>query len=144
MGEIPLDAARALDELRDLKDEPWAGPRSWLSPELFDAALASAPSPPAVLDEDLAWLHAHWSLAKGMEEGGDGAKGRLRRRLARALLAPFLGQIEQYMATNVRTVDALARRVDELEASHLRVLGAVRHDFVALARYLEERLDEGR
>lgn len=116
MGQSPLDPVQLLADLREER-------RRLAWEPLPPTPLAEPWDRPGVAGlESLAYLHRHWTLEGGGANGdaahvGGGARHRLERlgrRLVAHLLSPYLVQERDLRANVVQTVDALARRLDEL------------------------------
>jgi len=63
-------------------------------------------------------------------------------RLVTATFAPYLERLQDYLGVNVRALQEVASRVDELEASQAALMAAVRADFVDLARHVEDGMGD--
>jgi len=115
VDKSPLDPAQILADLREER-------RRLAWEPLPPAPLAEPWNKPGVSAlESLTYLHRHWTLEGGDADGdtprGGGPRHRLEqvgRRLVARLLSPYLVQGRDLRANVVQTVDALARRLDEL------------------------------
>lgn len=145
MGDIPVDAQHVVAELRQATRRQGAAPRSWVPSQSFEDTLSDASPPPVHLNQHLGWMHANWDLSALLAPPeGRGPKAlvrRLQHRLAMAVLGPYLARLQDYLGVNVRALDTVSRRVDDLSANQLRVLGALRHDLVDFAHHVDEALD---
>lgn len=146
MGELPLDAQHVVDELRAARRATAAEPRSWAPSESFDGALADSGRPPIYLNSHLAWMHANWRLAEVLappaQRGIKGAISRVAHRVIMFALKPYFERLQDYLGVNVRAMEAVSRRVDDVASDQLRMLGAVRHDMIDFAHHIDERLDD--
>lgn len=147
MEQVPLDARSVLDQLRasapPLGEAP---PRSWVPSASFDALLDEADVTPLVLDGHLAWLRDNCDLSHVLaapeESGVKGWAKRWAYRIVLAVLHPYLVKVQDCIAETVRTLDAVALRVDEQAKAQLQSVTAVRTDLVDFARQVDERLGE--
>lgn len=148
MGTAPLDDRDGPDRLRArLRSRAAEPPRPWLPARAFGEgvdAFLRWPREPLAAHPDLAWLHARWQLGETLTRpGGRGPRALLRRAVHRAVtgvLSPYLARTTELAAAVTRIADALARRVDELEAGERAALEAVREDLAELAAELDRRL----
>lgn len=146
MEHLPLDARSVVEQLR-AAPRPRVGdhPNSWVPSQSFDSLILDAKHTPAHLSAHLAWLHGNWSLEASLAPPTRaGVRGWWRRVTHRAVvraLRPYLAQMQDCVGATVRSLDELARRLDDQEAVQLRTLGAVRSDLVDLATHVDERLE---
>ena len=146
MGDIPLDARRVVDDLREARHAVGnTAPSSWVPSESFESTLHHAIQPPVHLNGHLNWMHHNCDLrallAPPPSKGVKGFVRRLTHRLVMSVLGPYLDRLQDYLGVNTRAVDTVCRRVDDQLASQLRLLGAVRSDMIDLAHHVDERLD---
>jgi hypothetical protein len=110
----------------------------------YQQPLDATPLRPVRANEHLGWMHKNWDLrplvGPPREHGWRGLLKRLVHRLATATFGPYLERLQDYLGVNVRALDEIARRVDELEASQAALIEAVRADFVDLARHVEDHM----
>jgi hypothetical protein len=147
MDHLPLDAREVVDELRSAPEPPSGHqPRSWVPSASFEPLITDAERPPVVLNEHLQWLHKNWNLEPLLAPPpGGGPRGWVKRVIHRAftaVLRPYLMRLQDCVGVTVRTLDTIARRVDDQSALQLRSIGTVRSDLLDLARHVDERLDE--
>ena len=145
MADLPVDAQHIVDELRAIRQAHDIPSRTWLPSESFEGTLAEAIRPPVHMNEHLGWLHANWDLGALLAPPpGRGVKGlvkRLQHRLIMVVLAPYLARLQDYLGVNVRAIDDVSRRVDDVASNQLRMIGAVRHDMIDFAHHVDERID---
>jgi hypothetical protein len=146
MEHLPLDARSVVDELRSAPRPTSAlGPRTWVPSQSFDSLVLDADRPPVHLNDHLNWLHQNWNLQAAIAPPpGGGLKGFVKRTIHRAVVAvlrPYLNQVQDCIGVTVRTLDVIARRVDEQASTQLRTVGAVRSDLVDFAHHVDERID---
>ncbi|HLI43953.1 MAG TPA: hypothetical protein VKU92_05730 [Acidimicrobiales bacterium] len=145
MAELPVDARHVVDELRAIRQSEGVSPRGWAPSESFERVLSEAIRPPLHENEHLAWMHRNWDLgallAPPPARGVRGVVRRLQHRLIMAVLAPYFSRLQEYLAVSTRAVDVASRRVDDVATNQLRMIGAVRHDMIDFAHYVDRRLD---
>jgi hypothetical protein len=147
MEELPVDARSVVDELRSASRQlSGAQPRTWVPSQSFASLLEDTDAQPVALSEHLAWLHQNASLEHALAPPpGGGAKGWAKRSVHRVVVAalrPYLTHVQECIAVMLRSVDTVARRVDQQAATQLRTIGAVRADLVDFAQHVDERLDD--
>lgn len=146
MEHLPLDARRVVDELRSApRPSDAGGARTWIPSQSFDSMILDADRPPVHLNDHLNWLHKNWNLEQAIAPPpGGGLKGTVKRLVHRAVVAvlrPYLTQVQDCIGVTVRTLDVIARRVDEEAETQLRTIGAVRADLIDFAGHVDERID---
>lgn len=144
MGDLPVDAQRVVDELRAARRATKVPPRGWLPSESFEATLGATDRIPVVTNENLQWMHHNWDLgallAPPPARGLKGAARRVLHRLVMAVLAPYFQRLQDFLAMDVRATDLVSKRVDELSATQLRMMGAIRHDMIDFAHHVDEQI----
>ncbi len=146
MEDLPLDARGVVDELRAApRPLSSAQPRTWVPSQSFAALVEDADVRPVSLDDNLVWLHNNCNLEHALAQPlGGGLKGWVKRLIHRAVLAvlrPYLTGVQECLGATLRSVESVARRVDDQAATQLRTIGAVRADLVDFGRSVDERLD---
>src|ERR1700733_14603580 len=138
MGDIPADAEPVVDD-------PTAPRSIWAAPPAIVSATTDPETAPARLlhlNDHLAWMHKHWDLrplaGPPRDHGWKGGVKRLVHRLVTAIFGPYLERMQDSLGGNVRAVDVIARRVDDLETSQTTQLAEMRADLAGLARRLDE------
>ncbi|MHB1987707.1 MAG: hypothetical protein ACYCSF_06955 [Acidimicrobiales bacterium] len=145
MGELPLDAQHVLDELRTARLAHGTTPRSWVPSQSFQSTFGEAIRPPVHLNQHLGWMHANWDLrellAPPPARGARGFARRMQHRLIMAVMGPYFARLQDYLGVNVRSMDAVSRRVDDVATNQLRMMGAIRHDMIDFAHHVDETVD---
>jgi hypothetical protein len=126
-----------------LPSERW--PRKWAPSKSFESLLAEANKELALLDSSLDYLRRHWDLRPSVApvRGDSGPKAQVRavlRRTVLSVLGRYLDDERKVTDHTVRMLEVLAKRVDELAALQLRVVGAVRADMLDLASHVDREL----
>jgi hypothetical protein len=147
MGDIPLDARRVVDELRSSRREAGStAPQVWLPSQSFESTLADLDRLPIQLNGHLNWMHHNWDMSELLAPpAGKGLRGMIKRAIHRAImlvLQPWFDRMHDYLGANLRAVDAVSQRADEISVAELRVLGAVRTDLIDFAHHVDERLND--
>jgi hypothetical protein len=135
MSEHALDARELLARIEsEQRSGRWTPP----PPEDLTALLT-----PMQADRELQALHDRWALPDRVAPGqaGSGWKGLVLRpfgRLVFRVLGPYLGAERELLAQMVRTLDALARRCDELTEAMARRQAAEAESQARLATTLDD------
>jgi hypothetical protein len=142
--ELPLEArsltGRVRASLRGTRPSSWQ-PSASLGADAFGRRQL------LVVNDNLRWLHHHWDL-HGTLAGPPaqrGPKGRVKLliwRVVRSSLNRYFEEEQDLLANIVRTVDVLAKRIDDIEADNERIVGALRAELVDLASSFEGRLEQ--
>ncbi len=145
MADLPVDARRVVDELTAIRQAAGMSPRSWSPSETFEGVLIEATQPLVHESQHVEWLHRNWDLGALLAPPpARGVKGLVRRivhRLVMAVMAPYFARLQDYLGVNVRAIDAVSKRVDEIGTNQLRLIGAVRRDMIDFAHNVDKRLD---
>jgi hypothetical protein len=145
MADLSVDARRVVDELISARRAAGMSPGSWSPSASFEGVLIEATQPLVHENQHLEWMHRNWDLASLLAPPpARGVKGIVRRvmhRLVMAVLAPYFARLQDYLGVNVRAVDAVSKRVDQIGTNQLRLIGAVRHDMIDFAHNIDKRLD---
>lgn len=146
MGDLPLDAEQIVRQLRQVRQEAGVAPSSWTPSASFERLLEEE-SRPVHGNEHLAWMHRNWDVrtVSPEEPSGRGLAGTAKRllyRTVRAVVAPYIDRIADYLGTNARAVDLLSRRLDDVTAAQRRTLEALRRDLIDFANHIDERLGQ--
>jgi hypothetical protein len=145
MADLPVDAQRVVDELRAVRRAQGLSPRSWRPSQSFEGVLIDATRPLVHENEHLGWMHRHWdigaALAPPPARGVKGLVRKVQHRLIMAVLGPYFIRLQDYLGVNVRAIDTVSKRVDEIGTNQLRMIGAVRHDMIDFAQAVDKRLD---
>jgi hypothetical protein len=135
MSEHALDARELLSRVEAARrSDRWTP-----APPEDLAALLS----PMQADRELRALHDRWALPDRLAPGqtGSGWKSLVLRpfgRLVFRVLGPYLGAERELLAQMVRTLDALARRCDELTEAMARRQAAEAESQARLATTLDD------
>lgn len=144
MGDIPVDARRVVDGLRAARRARLVPARSWVPSEAFEAALSEPIGKPVHENEDLAWMHRNHDFSSLLRPPvGHGLAFRVKlvqHRLLMALLRPFFEWLQEWVKHDVRAIDHVSRRSDDLMGNQLRLFESVRDDMTDFAHHVDERL----
>jgi hypothetical protein len=144
MEELPLEARSLAGQVR----ASLRGPRtSFWQPSAYLGEGTPERRRLLVVNDNLRWLHQHWDLRGSLADppARRGAKARVKlliRRAMRSSLSQYFEEEHELVANIVRVVDALAKRIDDIEADDERLVGALRAELVDLASSVEERLEQ--
>ena len=96
------------------------------------------------LNETLVWLHHHWDLRPTLSDPvfRPGPQAKLQTliwRTVRGVLNRYINEEHELIANLVRMADTLAKRVDDLEADHDRLVAGLRAELISLSKLVDER-----
>lgn len=144
MGEVPVDARRLVDDLRAARRARLVPARTWVPSDAFEAALSEPIGHPVHENEDLAWMHRNHDMSPLLRPpSGEGLAWRLsllHHRLLMALLRPLFDWLQEWVKHDVRAIDHVSRRSDDLMGNQLRLFESVRDDMTDLAHHVDERI----
>jgi len=144
-GDPPLDAEHIVQQLRALRaSAPGAAPRGWAPSMTYEELEGRIDRHSVLYHPAIAHLHQFWDAqALGAAPGGRHPRRWLQRFVHRYLesaLGPYFRQELEFRAALTQSVDAIARRLDEVVRTDEReLLAVVRDDLFDLAAYVEAR-----
>ena len=120
-------------------------PGTWQPSASLAGALGDSRRQLLKLHDTLGWLHQHWDLRPALSDPvfKPGPQAKLQAliwRTVRSALSRYINEEHELTANLVRMVDTLAKRVDDLEADHDRLVAALRAELVSVGNLVDERL----